>query len=383
MKTCFVCMPLIPELADVYGVIENEVKNALGGQWTCLKANDSLRPGLVTEKVGQDLLNADLVVAVLYDPRANNVINPNVMYELGIAHSFRKPTIVVAEELPFDIHDVEAIKLDFSQLQGDCRKLLHDLQSELRKTLREPRVLEDVERRHIPGNPVTAQLREARIFIEDLPWLWGYCDVLKRERAADSVWEITRDLFWAEEDLFFESIKEAIEAKRKHYFMVEDDPVVLQKVETVKNDLQKAVSKNELESLLHFVAIKKEYFVLWPIAIVLYDADSARRKGGIICEPMQSQVGEDDYDAQIRALFVQYARSGDLDRFQRHLLERNWTERRKEKTFDIALDKRVVAKLAVSFIQIWNERIVEEAQKKSGDEKATLLNTWLIGGTSE
>lgn len=387
MKRCFVCMPLVKDLMDVYGAIEAEIRNTLGGQWKCMKADDSRRPGMVYEKVGKDLLNADLVIAVVHDPRGRNSINPNVMYELGIAHSFRKPTIIVADsadDLPFDIHDVEAIQVDFSQLRDESKisNFLSEIQRVLRIALREPRVLEDVERRRIPGNPITTQLSGTQIFIEDLPWLWGYCEVLKREREALSIWEITRDLFWPREVLFFESIKEAIRRHRKHYFMVEDDPVVLQNVETVINDLQNEFSKTELDGLLHFVAIKQEYFVLWPITIVLYDADSAARRGGIICEPMEPQVGNDSFDRRIRRLFAQHAKSGDLDTFQRCLLEMDWTERREEATFDIALDSRVVDELAAAFAKIWNERILEEAKSMTGDEKSALLGTWLIGGKS-
>src|ERR1700681_4245871 len=117
MKKCFVCMPLIAETQGIFSAIARKVSDSLGGQWLCVKANDTRRAGMVDEKVVFDLLNADLVIAVIADPRESNPINPNVMYELGIAHSFRKPTIVIADiknKLPFDIQSVETIQVDFS-----------------------------------------------------------------------------------------------------------------------------------------------------------------------------------------------------------------------------------------------------------------------------
>jgi len=284
----------------------------------------------------------------------------------------------IKSELPFDIRSVETLQIDFSN-----PAFLSDLRKLLQRSLRDPEVLDELEKRRIPSNPVTAPLSDSKIFIEDLPWLWGYCEVLKREREAATVWEITRDLFWPREALFFETIKEAIRKRRKHYFMVENSEGVLRKVEAIKHELQQELSKNEITELLHFVAIDTQYFVLWPIAVVLYDADLATRRGGIICEPMQSHVGEDSFDKLVRKLFLQHARSGDLDAFEQRILDLDWTQRRQEATFDIALDGKVVDDLATAFVKIWNEKIIEEAQKKAGDDKTALLNTWYIGGTGE
>jgi hypothetical protein len=375
MRKCFVCMPLIEQTQCIYDAIAEEINATLGCQWQCEKADDARLPGMIEEKIVHSLLNADLVIAVIADPREGNSINPNVMYELGVAHSFRKPALVVADinsKLPFDIHSVEAIQLDFSHPE-----FILKLRKALQCSLQHPGTHDDLEKRSVPRNPITTQLSNTRIFIEDLPWLWGYCDVLRREREAETVWEIARDLFWAGEALFFESIRESIRRRRKHYFMVEDEPSVLRRVEAIKRELLQEFPKNELDRLIHFVAIEAKYFVLWPIAIVLYDADRVRRQGGIICEPMEALVGGDSFDKKIRDIF---ANSRDFDEFEKHLQALGWTERREEATFDIALDGRVVDALATSFAEIWNKKILEESQQKTGDEKSALLNTWVIGG---
>ena len=63
--------------------------------------------GSINKEIILELYQADLVIANL------KTLNPNVMYELGISHSFEKPTITIMEEdgerLPFDIIDQRTI----------------------------------------------------------------------------------------------------------------------------------------------------------------------------------------------------------------------------------------------------------------------------------
>lgn len=66
-------------------------------------------PGLVMPQVVQNLLDASLIMAYV---AANN---PNVFYELAIAHTLRKPVIMMAEPhepLPFDIAGARVIELN-------------------------------------------------------------------------------------------------------------------------------------------------------------------------------------------------------------------------------------------------------------------------------
>ncbi len=388
MKSCFVCMPLIEELLPIYEhAIVPEIKDVFGARCECTKADDIRRPGMVTEKVVQCLLNADLVIAVMADPRLNFGPNPNVMYELGVAHSFRKPALVVTDAgntLPFDLRAVETIALDFSRLGDEVLRpgFLYELRRSLRASLTAAEVVADLEKRRLPSNPLTTQLAGTHIFLEDAPWLWGYCQVLARERQARSLWEITRDLFWPTEPLFFESLKEAIRDGRKHYFIVPEDDGIRRKIEATRRQLQMSLPAEEIDRLLRFVAIDKKHFLLWPIAIVLYDADLATCRGGIMCEPMTSQIGKDPTDDEVRQLFNDHQRNGgNLESFERLMVDRSWIERHREATFDIALDVRVVDALATSFAQIWNEKVWEDARNARNEaEHATLIKNWLIRG---
>jgi hypothetical protein len=340
---------------------------------------------MVTEKIVHSLLNADLVIAVVADPREGNSINPNVMYELGIAHSFRKPALLVADStngLPFDLRAVETIQIEFSRFRDESQRsaFLLELRRALRLSLKAPEIQDDIERKCIPRNPITTQLSGTQIFVEDLPWLWGYSEVFKREREAYSIWEITRDLFWGAEPLYFASIKAAIRDERKHYFMVPEDEGIRRKIEAIKNQLLRdQITESEIDRLLHFVEIDPKYFLLWPISIVLYDADLATSRGGIICEPMTSEVGHDLVDSNFRKQFIDHVKSGgSLDSFD---VDLDWIKRREETTFDIVLDSRIVDSLATSFAKIWNERILEDARKMADEQaQAALLKNWQIRG---
>lgn len=72
------------------------------------RADQDLTPGAITPKFLSELLNARLVIADLTGR------NPNVFYELGIAHSFARPLISIADtvsNLPFDAKDERIIEL--------------------------------------------------------------------------------------------------------------------------------------------------------------------------------------------------------------------------------------------------------------------------------
>jgi hypothetical protein len=379
MRTCFVSMPILADLEDLHTAIQLAIRDSLGSQWHCLRADSTRGPGMADERVICSLLNADLVISVVPDLREGYRINPNVMYELGIAHSFRKPTVVISDarfELPFNIQTVQAIQLSFASpdLGAELRKALQ-------RALKDPDLEAELHRRVLPRNPVTTQLRDTRIFLEDLDWLWGYHEVLKREREARTVWEITRDLYWPQERLFFEMLVDSIRHRRKRYYMIRDDDNVRRQAETILTQLELLqLPPSDIRELVHFVAIESHYFELWPITVVLYDADLATAKGGVICEPMEGDVGQDAYDKLIRQTFQQQPKPLDFDRLLRELDELKWTERRREATFDIALDGTVVASLATSFARLWNGKILEEAEELDHEESAFLLNHWRIRG---
>ena len=68
-------------------------------------------PGKITDQIYEDILDADLIIAVLTES------NPNVYYELAIAQAAAKPVILLLEkgfDAPFDIKDQRIIYYDFN-----------------------------------------------------------------------------------------------------------------------------------------------------------------------------------------------------------------------------------------------------------------------------
>lgn len=63
--------------------------------------------GLLTRRVINSIMNADLVVADL------SLANANVYYEVGIAHAYGKPCvhmITEGESIPFDVKDIRTVE---------------------------------------------------------------------------------------------------------------------------------------------------------------------------------------------------------------------------------------------------------------------------------
>lgn len=106
-KTCFVLMPFKSTLKDVHEHVYKYVCNENGLK--CWRIDEIYTPGLITKEIVSGILNADIVIADLTD------LNPNVFYELGIAHTTNDKTILVTqslEKLPFDIGQYGVIRYE-------------------------------------------------------------------------------------------------------------------------------------------------------------------------------------------------------------------------------------------------------------------------------
>lgn len=117
ISSCFVIGPIGDEHApaespprvswekalDVYEKIIQPACTAFG--ITPERADEIASPGEITEQIFTRLREADLVIADL------SGANPNVMYELGLRHSQRKPVIQIGEygTLPFDVRAIRTI----------------------------------------------------------------------------------------------------------------------------------------------------------------------------------------------------------------------------------------------------------------------------------
>lgn len=142
------------------------------------RADLDLTPGAITPKMLAELLSARLVIADLTGR------NPNVFYELGIAHSYARPLISIADSskaLPFDAKDERVIELgDYPSgglgfVQGEQAK--DSLQESLKIVLADgytpPTPLREVAANAsvdqlAPENPVAAEMAQIRETLEDI-----------------------------------------------------------------------------------------------------------------------------------------------------------------------------------------------------------------------
>lgn len=98
MPKAFVIMPFDPELEPVYTRFLQPILTENG--FDVKRADDIDSQRNILQDIVQAIYESDLIVA---DLTGNN---PNVFYELGIAHAFRKPVILSTqsiEDVPFDL----------------------------------------------------------------------------------------------------------------------------------------------------------------------------------------------------------------------------------------------------------------------------------------
>ena len=100
----FILMPFEPEFDGIYA---NLILPALESEDCRVQRADSfVNQQNILKDIIQNIEKADLIIADLTS------LNPNVMYELGIAHALSKPTILLTQtlqELPFDLRSYRAI----------------------------------------------------------------------------------------------------------------------------------------------------------------------------------------------------------------------------------------------------------------------------------
>lgn len=96
-KKVFVIMPFQDQFFEVYEMLKMQFADSF--EFT--NAADEGNQQNILKDIVQPIYEADVVIADLTG------LNPNVMYELGLAHSFNKKTITITQDelstLPFDL----------------------------------------------------------------------------------------------------------------------------------------------------------------------------------------------------------------------------------------------------------------------------------------
>lgn len=106
--TCFVMMPFAKPIGDHYEkIFEPAIVKA--GLKPIRADNEIFGTGKIMDQVWSGITAARVLVAEL------TARNPNVFYELGLAHALRKPVVLVSSnesDVPFDLHHIRVIYYD-------------------------------------------------------------------------------------------------------------------------------------------------------------------------------------------------------------------------------------------------------------------------------
>jgi hypothetical protein len=106
--TCFVMMPFAAPLGEYYSKIYEPAIEKAGLK--AVRADDDIfGTGKIVDQIWNGITNAKVLIAELTSR------NPNVYYELGLAHALRKPVVLVCsneQDVPFDLKHIRVIYYD-------------------------------------------------------------------------------------------------------------------------------------------------------------------------------------------------------------------------------------------------------------------------------
>ena len=122
---CFIVMPFgVQDLEDLYTEF---ILPVLGEcQLRCERGDDIFGSNVVMDDVKAAIAAADLVIADLSGQ------NPNVFYEVGIAHTLGKPVLLLSqsiEDVPFDLRHRRVLPYQYTPV--GCKRLVAKLREHI------------------------------------------------------------------------------------------------------------------------------------------------------------------------------------------------------------------------------------------------------------
>jgi hypothetical protein len=131
-ESCFTIMPFGGYFDGYYKDIFRPAIKSAGLEPN--RADDLYRPSAIVNDIWSYTKSAKVILADLTGK------NPNVFYELGLAHALAKPAILVTESLddiPFDLRGLRIIQ--YNKNEPDWGELLRDkIESSIKETLESP-----------------------------------------------------------------------------------------------------------------------------------------------------------------------------------------------------------------------------------------------------
>ena len=132
LDTCFVMMPFGPWYDTYYREIYTPAIKEAG--FEPVRADELFSSGSVVEQIWEQIDKAKVLLADLTGK------NPNVFYELGLAHADRKPVIFtsgILEDVPFDLRHLRVIIYEIREPSWNL-KLKTDITAFLRNAKEDP-----------------------------------------------------------------------------------------------------------------------------------------------------------------------------------------------------------------------------------------------------
>lgn len=151
--TCFVMMPFAESFSAIYRLIQ---RCCTEQGLACVRADEDVRPGKITGKIYDLVSSAGVIIADMTGR------NPNVFYELGLAHAISDNVILLTqatEDVPFDLKDF--IHIRYVNTFEGAETLAKDLSKALTTLLRSAEV-------HLPPDDLRRERQPADLAnIED------------------------------------------------------------------------------------------------------------------------------------------------------------------------------------------------------------------------
>ena len=131
-RLAFVLMPFTDELTEIYNSSIKPVVELKDFNLVCKRADEIKSNKSIMEDIWKSICEAKLIIADLTG------LNANVMYEIGIAHTIGKETILLyqkdsAIKFPFDLSHIRRIEYEDS-IQG-AKKLEKELKETIQSIL--------------------------------------------------------------------------------------------------------------------------------------------------------------------------------------------------------------------------------------------------------
>lgn len=131
-RLAFVLMPFDDDLTTIYNTIVKPCVQSDEFNLVCKRADDIKTNKAIMQDIFKAVCEARIIIADI------TRLNPNVMYELGMAHTLGKETILIYQneqviKFPFDLAHIRRIEYENSATGG--KKLENELKDVLRNVL--------------------------------------------------------------------------------------------------------------------------------------------------------------------------------------------------------------------------------------------------------